>query len=75
MSPQIRRKRQRSIRVLLTAIFIVPLASLLGLWGFAASVTVSNAVREHNFNTEDRLYGGWAQSLFTQLAEERVASV
>ena len=72
MSPQIRRKRQRSIRVLLTAIFIVPLASLLGLWGYAASVTVSNAIQEHNFNTEDRLYGGWAQSLFTQLALERL---
>jgi len=72
MPPYIRRKRQRSIRVLLTAIFIVPLASLLGLWGFAASVTVSNAIREHNFNTEDRLYGAWAQSLFSQLAQERL---
>jgi signal transduction histidine kinase len=72
MPPHIRRKRQRPIRVLLTAIFIVPLASLLGLWGFAASVTVSNAIQEHNFNTEDQLYGGWAQSLFTQLAQERL---
>ncbi len=72
MPPHTRRKRQRSIRVLLTVIFIVPLASLLGLWGFAASVTVSNAIQEHNFNTEDRLYGGWAQSLFTQLAQERL---
>jgi signal transduction histidine kinase len=72
MPPHIRRKRQRSIRVLLTAIFIVPLASLLGLWGFAASVTVSNAIREHNFNTEDRLYGAWAQTLFSQLAQERL---
>jgi signal transduction histidine kinase len=72
MPPFVRRKRQRPIRVLLTAIFVVPLASLLGLWGFAASVTVSNAIQEHNFNTEDRLYGGWAQSLFTQLAQERL---
>jgi signal transduction histidine kinase len=72
MPPHIRRKRQRSIRALLTAIFIVPLASLLGLWGFAASVTVSNAIQEHNFNTEDQLYGGWAQTLFTQLAQERL---
>jgi signal transduction histidine kinase len=72
MPPHMRRKRQRSIRALLIAIFIVPLASLLGLWGFAASVTVSNAIQEHNFNTEDRLYGGWAQSLFRQLAQERL---
>ena len=74
MPTELRRKRQRSIRVLLALIFIVPLASLLGLWGFAASVTVSNAVQEHNFNTENQKYGGWAQSLFTQLAQEREAA-
>jgi signal transduction histidine kinase len=72
MPTESRGKRQRSIRVLLTLIFIVPLASLLGLWGFAASVTVSNAIQEHNFNSENRMYGGWAQELFTQLAEERL---
>ena len=71
MPAQLRRKRQRSIRVLLALIFIVPLASLLGLWGFAASVTVSNAIQEHNFNTENRLFGGWAQTLFAALAKER----
>ena len=74
MPTELRRKRQRSIRVLLALIFIVPLASLLGLWGFAASVTASNAVQEHNFNAEDELYGGWAQRLFTQLAQEREAA-
>jgi signal transduction histidine kinase len=71
MPTELRRKRQRSIRVLLALIFIVPLASLLGLWGFAASVTASNAVEEHNFNTENQQFGGWAQKLFTQLAQER----
>jgi len=71
MPTELRRKRQRSIRVLLALIFIVPLASLLGLWGFAASVTASNAVEEHNFNTENQKYGGWAQKSFTQLAQER----
>jgi signal transduction histidine kinase len=71
MPTELRRKRQRSIRVLLALIFIVPLASLLGLWGFAASVTVSNAVEEHNFNSENQRYGGWAQKLFTQLVQER----
>jgi hypothetical protein len=72
MAARLRRKRQRSIRVLLTLIFIVPLVSLLGLWAFAASVTVSNAIQEHNFNSENRMYGGWAQALFTQLAQERL---
>src|ERR1700722_8812633 len=71
-NPLIRRKRQRSIRVLLSAIFIVPLASLIGLWGFAASVTVSSAIREHNFKAENTLYGGSAQGLGTQLGQERL---
>jgi len=72
MPTELRGKRRRSIRVVLTLIFIVPLASLLGLWGFAASVTASNAIQEHSFNSENRMYGGWAQALFTQLAQERV---
>ncbi|HXW45372.1 MAG TPA: nitrate- and nitrite sensing domain-containing protein [Streptosporangiaceae bacterium] len=66
-----RRQRQRSIRTLLSAIFIVPLASLLALWGFAASVTVSNAVKEHNFRQANALYGGPAQGVGGQLDLER----
>src|ERR1700722_4676672 len=73
-NPLIRRKRQRSIRVLLSAIFIVPLASLIGLWGFAASVTVSSAIKEHNFKAENTLYGGSAQGLGTQLGQERLVA-
>jgi signal transduction histidine kinase len=73
-SPLIRRKRQRSIRVLLSVIFVVPLASLIGLWAFAASVTVTNAIREHNFKTENTLYGGSAQGLGTQLDKERLVA-
>src|SRR5258708_6410669 len=67
-----RSPRQQPIRVLLSLIFVVPLVSLLALWGFAASVTVSNAVQEHNFSAENRLYGGAAQVLATQLAQERI---
>jgi signal transduction histidine kinase len=71
MPTELRRKRQQSIRALLALIFIVPLASLLGLWAFAASVTTSSAVEEHNFNTENQQYGGFAEAAFTQLAQER----
>jgi signal transduction histidine kinase len=56
---------------MLTPLFVVPLVSLLALWGFAASVTLLNALREHNFNTENRLYGGQAQMLGLQLTQER----
>jgi signal transduction histidine kinase len=69
-----RPRRQRSVRVLLTPLFVIPLASLLALWGFAASVTLSNAIQEHNFNTENQLYGGWAQAVTTVLAQERLQS-
>jgi signal transduction histidine kinase len=60
-----------SIRALLAVLFVVPLMSLLALWGFAASITLSNAVQEHNFTNQDQLYGGPAQALSTELALER----
>ena len=66
--------RQRPVRALLALLFVIPLASLMALWGFAASVTLSNAIQAHNFNTEDNLYGGWAQAVVTQLAQERLQS-
>jgi signal transduction histidine kinase len=66
--------RQRSIRVMLATLFLLPLVSLLALWGFAASVTLSNAIQEHNFTNEDRLYGGAAQMLGVHLAQERLQS-
>src|SRR5215813_14046364 len=64
--------RQRSIRAMLAPLFVVPLISLLALWGFAASVTLLNALREHNFTDENHLYGGQAQLLGLQLATERL---
>ena len=64
--------RQRPVRALLALLFVIPLASLLALWGFAANVTLSNAIQAHNFNTEDALFGGGAQAVLTQLAQERL---
>src|SRR5262249_41606670 len=55
--------RPRSIRALLVVLFVVPLVSLLALWGFAASVTLSSAIQEHNFTVQNQLYGGPAQNL------------
>ncbi len=66
-----RRRRQRSIRTLLALIFVIPLVSLLGLWAFAASVTLTNAWHEHEFSAENTLYGGSATGLGTQLGNER----
>ncbi len=71
MASGARPARRRSIRALLAPLFVVPLVSLLALWGFAASVTVLNAVREHNFTSENKLFGRQAQALGLQLAQER----
>ena len=42
--------RSWPIRVFLISMFAVPLVSLLALWGFAASITVSNAISDHKYN-------------------------
>ena len=42
--------RSRPIRVFLISMFAVPLVSLLALYGFAASITVSNAISDHEYN-------------------------
>src|SRR5258707_14563980 len=75
MRSQARPRRQRSVRVLLALLFVIPLASLLALWGFAASVTLSNAIQAHNFNTENGLYGGRGQTALTLPAAERLQVV
>ena len=74
MGSRPRAPRRRSIRALLALLFVVPLVSLLALWAFAASVTLLNALHEHNFTTENRLYGGAAQTLGLELAQERSQS-
>ena len=64
--------RTRSMRLTLTTLLIVPLVSLLALWGFAASVTLGNALRDRNYNhlvsTGAKVY----DQLETRLAEERL---
>src|ERR1035438_4522676 len=42
--------RSRPIRLFLIGMFAIPLVSLVGLWAFAASITVPSAVGDHNFN-------------------------
>ena len=42
--------RSRPIRLFLISMFAVPLLSLVGLWAFAASVTVPAAISDHEYN-------------------------
>src|SRR5215467_7558780 len=71
MGSAARPSRRRSIRAFLAPIFIVPLLSLLALWGFAASVTLRSALREHSYAADNNLYGRQAQQLGFELAQER----
>jgi signal transduction histidine kinase len=70
-----KRPGQRSFRLRLALVVMFPLVSLLALWGFAASVTLTNAIQEHNVNGEDKIYGGPAQNLGEQLILERLYAI
>jgi signal transduction histidine kinase len=63
--------RQRPIRVTLTVLFLVPLVSLIALWGYAATGTIGSVIGKRNSDTVNKDVGGPAQALLLQLAEER----
>ncbi|MCP9951037.1 hypothetical protein [Actinomadura madurae] len=54
-------RRRRSIRFSLVGLIIVPLVSLITLWGFAAQSTASKAINQRNLDTTNEIYGGAAQ--------------
>jgi signal transduction histidine kinase len=66
--------RRRPIRFTLACMFVVPLASLIALWGFAASVTLGQSVQDSNYNAQYSILGKPAQVLGVQLAAERLQS-
>jgi signal transduction histidine kinase len=66
--------RQRPIRVTLTVLFLVPLISLMALWGYAAAGTIGSVIGKRNSDTINKDVGGPAQALLLQLAQERAAT-
>ena len=64
--------RSRPIRVFLISMFAVPLVSLLALWGFAASITVSNAISDHEYNVSAAAIASGVGGLLIGLPQERV---
>ena len=66
--------RSRPIRVFLISMFAVPLVSLLALWGFAASITVSNAISDHEYNASASAIASGVRSLTVELPQERAQS-
>jgi signal transduction histidine kinase len=64
--------RSRPIRVFLISMFAVPLVSLLALWGFAASITVRNAISDHEYNVSAAAIASGVKGLTIGLPQERV---
>src|ERR1043166_8274191 len=66
--------RSRPIRVFLISMVAVPLVSLLALYGFAASITVSNAISDHQYNVAAKAIASGVEGLIVGLPQERVQS-
>lgn len=66
--------RPRPIRLTLTALLVIPLISLVALWGYAGLVTLGPAIQEHNYNTEYDIAGHAQLMLSIQLSQERLQS-
>ena len=66
--------RSRPIRVFLISMVAVPLVSLLALYGFAASITISNAISDHEYNVSAAALTSGVRGLIIGLPSERVQS-
>src|SRR5215510_6614289 len=66
--------RSRPIRLFLISMFAVPLVSLLALYGYAASITVSNAISDHEYKVSASAIASGVRGLIIGLPQERVQS-
>jgi signal transduction histidine kinase len=66
-----RRVPSRPIRLFLMAMIAVPLASLLALWGFAASITVSAALTDADYSSNTQNTNAGVYALIAELPQER----
>jgi len=66
-----RRVQSRPIRLFLIGMLAVPLASLLALWGFAASITVSAALTDADYTSNTQATNAGIYLLIAELPQER----
>jgi signal transduction histidine kinase len=66
-----RRVHSRPLRLFLIGMLAVPLVSLLALWGFAASITVSAAVKDQAYNASSKTTNAGVYALVSELPQER----
>ena len=63
--------RSWPIRLFLISMFAIPLVSLVGLWVFAVSVTVPEAISDHNLNVSTAAVDTQGKELAVELPTER----
>ena len=63
--------RTRPVRLTLFGLLVVPVVSLVALWGVAAGSTLGSAVTEHEYNAVTKRIGAPTQALSAQLAQEQ----
>src|SRR5450756_115631 len=64
--------RSQPIRLFLISMFAIPLLSLVGLWAFAASITVGPAISDQNYNaTTSATAGTGVRTLSVEFPTER----
>ncbi|WP_157406636.1 sensor histidine kinase, partial [Actinomadura rubrobrunea] len=68
-------RRKRSIRLRITGLLVVPLASLIALWAFAANLTLGPAFDKYDFSTTYEKIVRPGLYLVNQLQQERSLSV
>ncbi|MFI0449747.1 nitrate- and nitrite sensing domain-containing protein [Actinomadura sp. 6N118] len=69
------RRRGLPIRLRITVLLLVPLMSLVALWGFAANITLGPAIDKYDFSTTYEKVGLPGLFLVNQLQQERSLSV
>jgi signal transduction histidine kinase len=67
--------RTRSARLTLVSLLLIPLLSLAALWGFAASITLGNVIRDQHTNKVANTITPSVGALAETLAGERAASL
>jgi signal transduction histidine kinase len=63
--------RTRSARLTLVSLLLIPLLSLAALWGFTASITLNNVIRDQHYNRVENAIAPSVIALAQTLAGER----
>jgi signal transduction histidine kinase len=67
--------RTRSARLTLVSLLLIPLLSLVALWGFTASITLGNVIRYQHYNAMFNTITGSVTSLEETLPVERALTL